>query len=211
MQKRMMEMMQSRAQMWPECASGSPGGREDCDSQWYSRPASTCQPRATATARATAGTWAASPSTVEAPPAPTKAPANLVRLALADPRFSTLVKALVAADLVGTLQGEGPFTVFAPTDAAFGALPDGILQELLQPGNKEKLVSILTCHVVPGRLMADVIESTTLETVGGQRLTVKVTAATTSVGPARVVETDLAAANGVLHVIDQVLLPPANA
>lgn len=190
MQKRMMEMMMNTCECGPESASKASSqscGSMECCSTTESKEASAC---------ATAGAGK---------------PGNLVEAALADPRFGTLATALTAADLVGTLQQEGPFTVFAPTDAAFAKLPEGVLEDLLKPQNKEKLASILTYHVVAGKLLAGEIESTTLQTVNGRQATVKVTAAGTKIDNANVVETDLIAPNGVIHVIDQVILPASEA
>ena len=135
---------------------------------------------------------------------------NIVDALLADPRFETLAKAATAAGLVETLQAEGPFTVFAPTNEAFAKLPDGALDDLLKEKNKKKLVSTLTYHVVAGKLMASDIESSRIKTENGLKATVKVTAAgETRIDNARVVETDITVANGVIHVIDEVILPPS--
>ena len=122
--------------------------------------------------------------------------------------FNTLVKAVAAAGLVDTLKGEGPFTVFAPTDAAFAKLPAGTLQDLLKPENKSKLQSILTYHVVPGKVMAaDVVGLKNAKTVNGADLQVKAGPNGVMVGNANVVKTDITTSNGVIHVIDSVLLP----
>jgi len=122
--------------------------------------------------------------------------------------FTTLVSALEAADLVETLSGEGPFTVFAPTDAAFDALPEGILDDLL--ANPEGLSEVLTYHVVPGELTAsDVVGADELETVNGATLPVMVDDDIVMVGDATVIQTDIETSNGVIHVIDAVLTPPA--
>lgn len=138
-----------------------------------------------------------------APPQP-----DIVEIASSSANFETLVAAIEAAGLVGTLSGEGPFTVFAPTDAAFEALPDGTLESLLQPENQGQLVDILTFHVVPGELLAsDVLASTSLSTVLGQDLTVTTEGGVARVGNATIVQTDIGASNGVIHVIDAVLLP----
>lgn len=133
---------------------------------------------------------------------------NIVETAIDAGSFQTLVAAVKAAGLVGTLSGEGPFTVFAPTDAAFEALPDGTLESLLQPENQGQLVDILTFHVVPGELLAsDVLASTSLSTVLGQDLAVTTEGGVARVGNATIVQTDIRASNGVIHVIDAVLLP----
>ena len=122
--------------------------------------------------------------------------------------FNTLVSAVKAAGLVETLKGEGPLTVFAPTDEAFAKLPKGTLEDLLKPENKDKLVSILTYHVVPGKVMAsDVVKINSAKTVNGQELTVKVDGDTVTVNSAKVIKTDIVCSNGVIHVIDTVVLP----
>lgn len=123
--------------------------------------------------------------------------------------FNTLVAAVQAAGLVDTLKGEGPFTVFAPTDDAFAALPEGTVEDLLKPENKDKLVAILTYHVVAGKVMAsDVIGSETMAaTVQGQELKIDGSDGV-KINGATVTSADVAASNGVIHVIDQVLLPP---
>jgi len=124
--------------------------------------------------------------------------------------FTTLAKALAAADLVATLKGPGPFTVFAPTDAAFAKLPEGTLDELLKPENKAKLRAVLTYHVVPGRVMAaDVVKLTSAKAVSGDTLSIKVNGDSVMLNQAQVIKTDIAASNGVIHVIDAVLLPPS--
>jgi uncharacterized surface protein with fasciclin (FAS1) repeats len=121
--------------------------------------------------------------------------------------FNTLCAAVKAAGLVETLQGAGPFTVFAPTDEAFAKLPAGTVAELLKPENKAKLVAVLTYHVVPGKVMAADVKTMKAKTVNGQSLDVKVTAEGVTVDSAKVVKTDVAASNGVIHVIDAVVLP----
>ena len=125
--------------------------------------------------------------------------------------YTTLAKALTAADLVTTLKGPGPFTVFAPTDEAFARLPAGTVENLLKPENKAQLRRVLTYHVVAGKVMAaDVVKVTSAKTVSGDTLAVKVNGGAVSVDKAHVVKTDIAASNGVIHVIDTVLLPPGN-
>ena len=122
--------------------------------------------------------------------------------------FQTLAKALNAAGLVNTLKGEGPFTVFAPTDEAFAKLPEGALEDLLKPENKAKLVAILTYHVVPGKVMAsDVAAMDSAKTVQGKSLTITRDDDGVMVDEARVVKTDIACSNGVIHVIDSVVMP----
>ena len=134
---------------------------------------------------------------------------DIVDTAVAAGSFKTLAKALAAADLVGTLTGPGPFTVFAPTDEAFAKLPAGTLDQLLKPENKAMLVRVLTYHVVPGKVMAaDVVTISSTKAVSGDALNIKVAGGDVMVGKARVVKTDIAASNGVIHVIDHVLLPP---
>jgi len=133
---------------------------------------------------------------------------DIVDTAVAAGSFNTLVAAVKAAALVDTLKGTGPFTVFAPTDAAFAKLPAGTLDDLLKPENKAKLQAILTYHVVPGKVMAaDVVKLKSAKTVQGQELTIKVSGDTVTVNNATVVKTDIACSNGVIHVIDTVLLP----
>ncbi len=122
--------------------------------------------------------------------------------------FTTLLAAAEAADLVETLKGEGPFTVFAPTDDAFAALPEGTVESLLLPENKDQLAAILTYHVVPGAVMAaDLTDGMTATTVEGQDVTFMV-GDTVMVNDATVTTPDIAASNGVIHVIDAVIMPP---
>lgn len=136
---------------------------------------------------------------------------DIVDSAAAAGQFTTLTRALEAADLVETLKQPGPFTVFAPTDAAFAKLPAGTLDSLLKPESKEKLASILTYHVVPGRVMAaDAVKLTEAKTVNGKALRIKASGGTVTINDATVVTPDLAASNGVIHVVDTVILPPAN-
>lgn len=144
-----------------------------------------------------------------ATPARAQQPRDIVDTAVAAGSFTTLAKALTAADLVATLKGPGPFTVFAPTDEAFAKLPAGTLDNLLKPENKAMLRRVLTYHVVPGKVMAaDVVKVSSAKAVSGDALSIKVTGSTVTVDRARVVKTDIVAANGVIHVIDAVLLPP---
>ena len=127
-------------------------------------------------------------------------------------QFKTLVAAVKAADLVDTLKGEGPFTVFAPTDEAFAKLPPGTVEELLKPENKDKLKAILTYHVVAGKVMAaDVVKlnGRNVKTVQGNPVAIQVNGGAVMVGKAKVTKTDIVTSNGVIHVIDTVLLPPA--
>lgn len=134
--------------------------------------------------------------------------ANVVETAVAAGQFETLVAAVKAAGLAETLSGEGPFTVFAPTDEAFAKLPEGTVEELLKPENKDKLVAILTYHVVPGKVMAGDIAGKQLEaeTVQGQKLTIDAMDGV-KVDEATVIQADIMADNGVIHVIDTVVLP----
>ena len=133
---------------------------------------------------------------------------DIVDTAVGAGDFTTLVAAVKAAGLVETLKSEGPFTVFAPTDAAFAKLPAGTVESLLKPENKEKLVAILTYHVVPGKVMAaDVVKLTEAKTVQGKSAKVKVDGGTVMIDGAKVVMTDIPCTNGVIHVIDAVILP----
>ena len=133
---------------------------------------------------------------------------DIVDTAVAAGSFKTLAKALQAADLVETLKGAGPFTVFAPTDEAFAKLPAGTLEALLKPENKPKLQRILTSHVVAGKIMAaDVGKTSSAKSVSGDTLTIASREGGVTVEGAKVVKTDIAATNGVIHVIDSVILP----
>ena len=137
-----------------------------------------------------------------------EAPKDIVDTAVAAGSFKTLAAALQAAGLVETLKGAGPFTVFAPTDEAFAKLPAGTLETLLKPENKEKLAGILTYHVVSGKVMAaDVVKLEKAKTVNGQEVTIKVADGKVTVDGANVVKTDIVTSNGVIHVIDAVILP----
>lgn len=139
---------------------------------------------------------------------PAKA-ADIVDTAAGNADFETLVAAVKAAGLVDTLKGEGPFTVFAPTDAAFDALPAGTLDTLLKPESKDQLTGILTYHVVPGKIMSGDIATgeTMVETVNGKQIKVQKTANGVMVDGAKVTTADIATDNGVIHVIDSVVLP----
>ncbi len=158
-------------------------------------------------------------SSSSAPAGDTTAPAMEAEMTITDvvasnPDFSTLLAAVQAADLGDTLAGAGPYTVFAPTDEAFAALPEGTLETLLEPMNQEQLAGILTYHVVPGEVMAADVTSGEVETANGATFTVEVTDGTVTItdgqgNEAQVVQTDIVASNGVIHVIDAVLLPPA--
>jgi len=133
---------------------------------------------------------------------------DIVDTAVAAGSFTTLVAAVQAAGLVETLKGEGPFTVFAPTDAAFAALPAGTVEDLLKPENKDKLAAILTYHVVSGKVMStDLTEGMKAASVQGGELTITLDGGA-KVNGATVSTADIAATNGVIHVIDSVILPP---
>lgn len=133
---------------------------------------------------------------------------DIVDTAVGAGSFKTLVAAVQAADLVETLKSKGPFTVFAPTDEAFAKLPQGTVESLLKPENKQKLVAILTYHVVPGKVLAkDVVKLTEAKTVQGSAVKIAVNEGKVSVDGANVVNTDIETSNGVIHVIDAVILP----
>ncbi|TMN82713.1 MULTISPECIES: fasciclin domain-containing protein [unclassified Pseudoalteromonas] len=132
---------------------------------------------------------------------------DVVDVAVENGSFTTLVAAVKAAGLVDTLKGKGPFTIFAPTDAAFSKLPDGTVEMLLKPENKDKLTTVLTYHVVAGKVMAkDVVNLDSAKTLQGQSVMVK-TDMGVMINNAHVVMPDVKASNGVIHVIDTVLLP----
>lgn len=139
-----------------------------------------------------------------------QAPKDIVDTAVAAGSFKTLAAALQAAGLVETLKGKGPFTVFAPTDAAFAKLPKGTVEDLLKPENKAKLTAILTYHVVPGNVLAAQVvtmNGADVKTVNGQTVKIGVAGGKVTVNGANVVTTDVKASNGVIHVIDTVILP----
>ena len=170
-----------------------------------------------------AGAETTSPATTSAATmapsvAPTTAPSTqtVVGVAASNPEFSTLVAAVKAAGLADTLSGAGPVTVFAPTNAAFEKLPAGTVDSLLKPENKDKLAGILTYHVVPGKVMAADVKPGAVKTVNGASFTIGVQGNDVVITDAqgntsKVVQTDIPASNGVIHVIDTVLLPPASA
>jgi len=171
-----------------------------------------CQPQATDT---TVEPTETEEETVVEEPAvtpeePTAAADTIVDVAAGNDSFSTLVQAIEAAELTDTLSTGGPYTVFAPTNEAFEALPEGTLEQLLQPENQETLTQILAYHVLPQAVPAAEVVSGEVDTVAGSPLTVSVddTTGDVSVNEATVVETDVQASNGVIHAIDQVLLPP---
>jgi uncharacterized surface protein with fasciclin (FAS1) repeats len=133
---------------------------------------------------------------------------DIVDTAVGAGQFNTLAAALTAAGLVDTLKGAGPFTVFAPTDDAFAKLPEGTVEELLKPENRDQLVSILTYHVVAGEVYAaDVVQLTSATTVNGSDVSITVADTGVSIDNANVLKTDVKASNGVIHVIDSVILP----
>ena len=139
---------------------------------------------------------------------------SIVEIAAANPDFSTLVTAVKAAGLADTLSGPGPYTVFAPTNEAFAKLPAGTLDTLLQPANKQQLTDILTYHVVPGAVMAKDVKAGPVTTVNGATFTVSTSGSDVIItdgkgNKSKIVKTDIVASNGVIHVIDTVLLPPA--
>jgi uncharacterized surface protein with fasciclin (FAS1) repeats len=132
---------------------------------------------------------------------------SVVEIAAGSPDHTTLVAAVKAAGLADTLSAKGPFTIFAPTNAAFAKLPAGTVDSLLKPENKAKLVALLTYHVVPGNVMAADVKSGEVTTVNGKKLTVKASGMGVMVDQAHVTATDLVGDNGVIHVIDTVLMP----
>ena len=137
-----------------------------------------------------------------------KKQSDIVDTAVAAGTFNTLAAALEAGDLVGTLKADGPYTVFAPTDEAFAKLPAGTVEMLLLPENKDKLVAILTYHVVPGKVSsAEVITMKSAPTANGSDLAIRVVDNTVFINDSRVVATDIGASNGVIHVVDSVILP----
>lgn len=133
---------------------------------------------------------------------------DIVDTAVGAGQFNTLAAALEAADLIGTLKGDGPFTVFAPTDEAFAKLPEGTVENLLKPENRDQLTAILTYHVVAGKVYAaDVVKLDSATTVNGSDVMIAVNDGSVRVDNANVIKTDIGASNGVIHVIDTVILP----
>ena len=133
---------------------------------------------------------------------------TIVEIAAGNKDFSTLVAAVKAAGLVETLKGDGPFTVFAPTDEAFAKLPAGTVESLIKPENKDKLIAILTYHVVPGKVTsADVVKLSSAKTVQGSSIDIAVKDGNVKIDDATVVKADIDCSNGVVHVIDSVILP----
>jgi uncharacterized surface protein with fasciclin (FAS1) repeats len=136
---------------------------------------------------------------------------DIVDLAISQENLSTLVAAVKAGGLVETLKGKGPFTVFAPTNEAFAALPAGTLESLLKPENKDQLVQILTYHVLSGKVMStDLKDGMTAKTVQGSEVKIGISKDGVKVNDAKVIKADVNASNGVVHVIDKVILPPGN-
>ena len=132
---------------------------------------------------------------------------DIVDIAAGNDDFETLVAAVTAADLVDTLKGDGPFTVFAPTDAAFEQLPAGTVEELLKPENKDQLVALLSYHVVPGKVLSsDLVDGMKAATVQGSEVTVSIEGGA-MIDDAKVIQADIEAENGVIHVIDKVIMP----
>lgn len=145
---------------------------------------------------------------VEEVAAPVEAPKTVVDIAVGSPDHTTLVAAVTAAGLVETLSGPGPFTIFAPTNAAFTALPAGTVEGLLKPESKDKLTSILTYHVVAGNVLAaDLTDGQKVTTLNGKELTVSIANGVVKINGATVTAADLAGSNGVIHVVDTVILP----
>ncbi|MFY0698168.1 MAG: fasciclin domain-containing protein [Balneola sp.] len=135
---------------------------------------------------------------------------NILELTFETETLSTLATAVEAADLEATLQSEGPYTVFAPTNEAFENLPEGVLNELLKPENKEQLVAVLTYHVIPGEVMSDDVTKTMkAKTIQGSNASIKSNGESVMIENAEVVKADMDASNGVVHVIDEVILPPS--
>jgi len=138
-----------------------------------------------------------------------KKSSDIVDLAVSTDFLSTLVAAVTAGDLVETLKGDGPYTVFAPTNDAFAALPEGTLESLLKPENKDQLVAILAYHVVPGKVKStDLKDGMKAQTVQGSDINVQISNTGVRVNEANVTAADIEASNGIVHVIDQVILPP---
>ncbi len=135
---------------------------------------------------------------------------DIVELAVGTESLSTLVAAVQAGGLVETLQGDGPFTVFAPTNEAFAKLPEGVVENLLKPENKDALVAVLTYHVVPGKVKStDLSDGMTAKTVEGSKITVDINYGKVMIDNANVTAANIMASNGVVHVIDTVILPPS--
>jgi uncharacterized surface protein with fasciclin (FAS1) repeats len=174
-----------------------------------SQPASPSPNTTPATPPTTAPTEVPSTTTPPRPGASNNQGKNLLALTESNASFTTLTKALKAAGLTGALQGKDNLTIFAPTDAAFAKLPPDALQELLKPDNKEVLLKILTYHVVPGKVLSTDLKSGEVKSLEGGTINVKVDPASgVTVNDAKVTQADITATNGVIHAIDQVILPP---
>lgn len=164
-------------------------------------------PMATSAAPATSAPMTSAPMSPSASATSPASAGTIVDVASGNEDFSTLVAAVKAAGLVETLSGDGPFTVFAPTNEAFAALPDGLLDKLLEPANKGVLTKILTYHVVSGEVMAADVKPGKVKTVEGTEITIATSGGGVTVNKANVTATDVDASNGVIHVIDAVLVP----
>ena len=180
----------------------------------YAQGGTTTTPSPTSSPAPSGGSMtqpATTPGGMSNPTTPAAAPAasgkTIVSIAAGNKNFTTLVKALKAAGLVETLSGEGPFTVFAPTNAAFAKIPKATLASLLKPANKAKLVKILTYHVVPGSVTSKMLKSGAVATVEGGSVNIKIKGKNVMVNNAKVILADVKASNGVIHAIDTVLMP----
>ena len=149
------------------------------------------------------------PMTAQADPETKKPTKNVVEIAAGAEDFSTLVAAVKAAGLAEALSGKGPFTIFAPTNAAFAKLPEGTVATLLKPENKEKLAAVLKYHVVSGKVMAADVKPGKVKTLNGAKATIAIAGGKVTIDKANVVKTDIVGTNGVIHVIDSVILPAA--
>jgi uncharacterized surface protein with fasciclin (FAS1) repeats len=149
------------------------------------------------------------PTVKPTPTTPVAETKNLIILANENGSFKTLIKALTAAGLTETLQGEGPFTIFAPTDAAFAKLPQDALRDLLKPENKEVLIKVLTYHVVSGNVLSSDLKSGEVKSLQGDPIAVKVNNNGVQVNDAKVTQADIKGSNGVIHQIDNLILPPS--
>ncbi|MEG4089810.1 fasciclin domain-containing protein [Microcoleus sp. Pol12B4] len=198
---------------WAHITSSTNVANATQTSQVAGKVKTAASPAPTGTTQAPTGATQAPTGATQAPTGTTQAPTaagkDIVAIASGDAQFKTLTKALGAAGLVATLQGKGPFTVFAPTDAAFAALPKGTVENLLKPENKAQLTKILTYHVVPGSVLSTSLKSGDVKSVEGTSLKVAVSAGKVTVSGANVVKADIKASNGVIHVIDKVLMPPS--
>jgi uncharacterized surface protein with fasciclin (FAS1) repeats len=192
------------AETLTEPAATTPGATVPATTPAATTPAATT-PAATTPA---ATTPAATTPATAAPEATATAAGTIVDVASSNETFKTLVSALTKAELTEVLAGEGPFTVFAPTDAAFAALPEGTVEKLLKPENREALIKVLTYHVLPGSVTSEQIAAGEVNTVEGSPVTIAVTDGKVTVEGATVTQADIMASNGVIHAIDKVILPP---